>query len=133
MKKTALFAVIAGLTLSIASCKKDENQPAVFTAQYAIGDFYQFSCDTIGSIQSQLGTPSTNVYFNNKSSKTLKIVWVNFSGGMTVYEESLMPNTGRFQPTYLGHPWKITDAQDNCLTVLMAAEAGVTDTVTFVN
>jgi hypothetical protein len=120
------------LAALVTSCKEEED-PAVFDSEYAVGDFYEFGCDTIGSIQSQLGTPSTYIYFNNESSRTLKVIWVNFTGGMTPYDEDLKPGEGFLQQTYLGHPWKVTDANDECLTVLMAAEEGVTDTVTFVD
>lgn len=133
MKFHRILVVALALAAAASSCKKDDDEPAVFSANHRAGAFLQMSCDTIGSIQSQMGTQSTYIYFNNKSSRTLKIVWVNFSGGMTVYEDNLTPNSGMLQQTYLGHPWKITDAQDNCLLVLMAMEGGVTDTVTFVN
>gem|GEM_PF-4495318 len=132
MKLNRFLVPAMALAVFISSCKEEEDAD-VFDSEYAMGAFYEFDCDTIGSIASQLGTPSTYIYFDNKSGRTLKVVWVNFSGGMTAYDEDLRPGEGLLQQTYLGHPWKITDAQDECLTVLMAAEAGVTDTVTFVD
>ena len=63
--------------------------------------------------------------------QTLKIYWVNQSGGLTVYNEALGPNEAHLQQTFLQHPWYITKANEECITIVTALRAATTDTVRF--
>jgi len=89
------------------------------------------TCAEADDLISPNGIPATSIHFKNETSKTLKIYWINTSGGLTLYHEDIVPEEGKTQATYLEHPWYITTADEECVTVLTALRPSVTDTVIF--
>ncbi|XP_046881917.1 von Hippel-Lindau disease tumor suppressor [Hypomesus transpacificus] len=55
------------------------------------------------------GIPSYAV-FCNRSARTARMYWINFSGQPQAYAD-LHPGTGRKMNTYVGHPWMFRDAE----------------------
>ena len=55
---------------------------------------------------------ATTLTFVNRSSETVKIYWLDFDGKRKLYE-TLPAGKKCDQPTYVLHPWVVTDAQDN--------------------
>lgn len=62
------------------------------------------------------GKVATKVVFRNKSPKTVKTYWLDYSGKRKFYAQ-LKPGKNYVQSTYVTHPWIVTDASDNCLGV----------------
>src|SRR5262245_5409731 len=60
----------------------------------------------------------TQVTFVNKSGKPVKVYWLDYDGDRKLYKE-LEDGDEYDQMTYLGHPWLITDAEDNAWDVYM--------------
>ncbi|XP_071758047.1 von Hippel-Lindau disease tumor suppressor [Centroberyx gerrardi] len=48
--------------------------------------------------------------FCNRSTRTVRPIWINFRGEPVAYED-LQPGTGRKITTYVGHPWMFRDAE----------------------
>jgi uncharacterized protein YvpB len=58
------------------------------------------------------GDVETVIKFVNKSGKTVKVYWLNYEGGRELYQ-TVKDGDTYDQPTYLTHPWLITDEDDN--------------------
>ncbi|MBI1288115.1 MAG: hypothetical protein GC178_11135 [Flavobacteriales bacterium] len=127
MKAKYLF--VAAIT-TFSACKKDEVEK-VFTTLFGNGALTVSDCAELSSLTSPTGTASTYLFFDNQSGETVKIYWKNYSSGLTLYS-TLDDGETHLQQTYVSHVWYITDASENCLTVLAAAQPATTDTVTFV-
>lgn len=129
MKSKALVLIGLASVLAISSCKKEEEEN--IRAVYSNGQFVENSCSELTGLASPTGTQSTHVYFKNETDETLKIYWVNLSGGLTLYQEDLGPDEAHLQQTFLQHPWYITTANEECITIVTALRPAVTDTVRF--
>lgn len=130
MKAKHLFVAALAAITALSACKKEEAEE-VFTALFGNGALTQYDCSQLGTLTSPNGTPSTYLFFENESGETVKIYWKNYSGGLTLYS-TLDDGETHLQQTFVSHVWYLTDENENCLTVLAAAQPATTDTVTFV-
>ncbi|WP_088241325.1 hypothetical protein [Calothrix rhizosoleniae] len=73
-------------------------------------------CPAESESRSISGKVATNVTFANKSSKKVKVYWLDYSGKRTFYK-TLKSGTSYKQQTYVTHPWVVTDTSENCLGV----------------
>lgn len=96
-KLLSLVAALAALSYTTSSYAYQQcaNEASMFTPN-----------TTMGSI-------SSSINFNNSSTKTIKIYWLNFSGQRVLYK-TMAPKTSYKQKTYLTAPWVVTDVNDNC-------------------
>lgn len=58
----------------------------------------------------------TSIVFTNCSGRTVKVYWLDYDGDRVHYY-TLEPDASYTQPTYLKHPWVITDSKDNALEI----------------
>ena len=79
-------------------------------------------------LRSTAGDDATSIHFENASAQTINLYWLNYSGERVLYNV-LSPGDSRDRPTYVTHPWVITDAEGNCLAVYRSR--GAFSTVTF--
>ena len=132
LQKIIIFSL--SIAVAISSCKKAEDETDEIIAEYTVGYFQQDDCSLVDSLNSSLQVPTTAIVFVNNSDKSLKIDWIDFTGNLVTYKESLEPGSSHHQGTFLTHPWYITTDNGNiCVTILTGLRAGETDTVTFVN
>jgi hypothetical protein len=131
MRTTYFFFafLVLSITLGFTSCKDDDDSAGI-VADYQAGYFQENTCAYADSMSSPNGTSPTSIYFKNETSELLKVYWINFSGGLTIYHE-LAPGQYAEQGTFLQHPWYITTEDELCVTVLTALRPAVTDTVVF--
>lgn len=61
------------------------------------------------SVENEL---AATIVFTNSSPKTVKVFWLDFDGKRKLYR-TLSAGESYEQPTYLMHPWLITDDADN--------------------
>lgn len=54
--------------------------------------------------------------FQNESSETLQIIWINYSGSPETYA-TLPPGETYSVNTFVGNVWLIGDASSNCLGI----------------
>ena len=59
------------------------------------------------------GTTPSEIDWTNKSNRTVKLYWLNYSGTPRYYA-SLAPNSSLRQRTYLDHAWLVQDGFENC-------------------
>lgn len=130
MKAKYLFVSALAAITAFTACTKEEAEET-FATLFSNGAVTVSSCAELNALTSPNGTASTYLLFENESGKTIKIYWKNFSNGLTLYS-TLNDGESHLQQTFVSHVWYITDASENCLTVLAAARPGSTDTLTFV-
>jgi VHL beta domain len=61
----------------------------------------------------------TWIDFVNRSSRTLDVYWLDYSGN-AVYYFTLNPGAWQAQPTYAQHPWKVLDHEGVCRGYVIA-------------
>jgi von Hippel-Lindau disease tumor supressor len=55
---------------------------------------------------------ATSITFVNRSSETVKVYWLDFEGKRKLYE-TVPAGQQCHQPTFVLHPWVVTDARDH--------------------
>lgn len=63
-------------------------------------------------IKSGASLVEARITFINDSDATIRVYWLDFRGARVLYH-TLKPGEAAVQVTYLGHPWLITDEDDN--------------------
>lgn len=92
------------------------------------GNLPGLPCVTEEHLRSTVGEDATSIHFENASAQTVNLYWLNYSGERVLYNV-LAPGDSRDRPTYLTHPWVVTDSEGNCLAVYRSR--GTPSTVTF--
>lgn len=64
---------------------------------------------------------NTTVFFENKSGKRVKVIWISYNNELTQYGE-LEPGATRVQNTYADNTWLITDANDQPMGYFIAVK-----------
>ncbi|MEN3940370.1 hypothetical protein WJU23_03680 [Prosthecobacter sp. SYSU 5D2] len=68
-------------------------------------------------IKSENSDTTALITFHNRSSETVKVYWLDFSGKRVLY--LTLPSQEKVdQSTYLTHPWLITDSDGNAWHVV---------------
>ncbi len=64
--------------------------------------------------RSVTGTTRTSITFVNESGGTVRVLWLNYSGGRQLYK-TLAPGARYVQGTFLTHPWVVVDEAGRCI------------------
>lgn len=91
-------------------------------------DLKPLLCSTDSALHSLNGDTKTGIYFINKTNQQLKSYWLNYEGKRIFYK-TIQPKSGYMQPTYLTHPWVITDENDQCIYTFMSESGSVTNAI----
>jgi hypothetical protein len=70
------------------------------------------------SVRSLEGSSSTEITFINNSANTISTYWIDYEGRRKFYN-SVPPGSSYVQPTYVTHPWVVTNSQELCLGLYM--------------
>jgi hypothetical protein len=62
------------------------------------------------------GQYSTQMRFVNEGARAFQIHWLDYQGKRVFYK-TVLPHSSHTQPTYLTHPWVLTDESQQCLGV----------------
>lgn len=76
------------------------------------------SCDSEPTRQSRQGEARADLTVVNNTDATFQLHWLDYEGGRVRYEDA-PPHTSRIQPTWLTHPWILTDAQGTCYVLIV--------------
>jgi hypothetical protein len=80
------------------------------------------SCNQEKSLHSISGTVRTSIEFQNQTSKTLKIFWINYEGKRQLFQ-TLGPQQSYVQSTFVTHPWVVTEKNDSCFSIFLPLNA----------
>ncbi len=86
------------------------------------------SCEALSSLKSVGGGAAAAVTFDNASKAFRVVMWVDGDGAPQTYA-SLNDGQSYTQPTFVGHPWLITDGPGNCLGIYLPSEGETTVTI----
>jgi len=73
-------------------------------------------CPAEKGLRSVNGNFHTQVRFVNDSPRPLQTYWLDYQGKRVAYKV-VPPHGSHTQPTYLTHPWVVTDENQRCLGV----------------
>jgi hypothetical protein len=76
----------------------------------------------LGGLRSVNHNQSITLTFLNKTKSAVNIVWINYNGGRQLYR-TLASNQSFSQPSYVTHPWLITDGPGHCLGAFVALQS----------
>lgn len=74
------------------------------------------TCPTEKSLRSWDGKTATTVRFVNDSGKPLMTFWLDYKGKRVPYQK-LAPGASHDQPTFVTHPWVVTNQEGACLGI----------------
>lgn len=79
------------------------------------------ACSEEGGLRSGSSGGSASILFDNQSTQNINVYWLDFSGKRTLYKH-LSAGQSHRQSTFTGHPWLISDADDNCIQIFTPAQ-----------
>jgi VHL beta domain len=82
--------------------------------QFTVTGASQQSCPAEGTVSSSSAGQEIPFYFQNDTSESLQIVWINYSGSPQTYD-TLPPGYAYHVNTFVGNVWVIGDASSSCL------------------
>jgi hypothetical protein len=80
------------------------------------------TCSDEKKLSSLSGERPANITFTNDTAAVRNIFWINYSGQRQLYQ-TLQPGQHYTQPTYVTHPWVITDNEGVCKTAIVAQQS----------
>lgn len=82
--------------------------------QFTVTGASQQSCSAAGTVSSTASGQTFSFYFQNETSESLQIVWINYSGSPQTFD-TLAPGGTYGVNTFVGNVWQISDTSSNCL------------------
>lgn len=73
-------------------------------------------CWDEGDLLSENSDQGVTITWINTSGEVRRTYWLNYQGQRQYYGE-LQPDAQAMQQTFAGHPWVITDTDDNCVEI----------------
>jgi von Hippel-Lindau disease tumor supressor len=74
-------------------------------------------CENESRLRSIEGVKAVEFTLSNRSKTTIVLYWLNYEGKRVQYE-TVEPGMQVKQPTFLTHPWVVTDTKGRCIRIL---------------
>jgi hypothetical protein len=81
------------------------------------GELPALDCSQEPLLRSLNGDTPTSVEFVNATDGPVNVYWIDYEGSRVLYHELLPAGQSVQQPTYVTHPWVVTDEADGCLAI----------------
>jgi von Hippel-Lindau disease tumor supressor len=126
MKKTGLAFSILIMFVALAVCNNTKGEATHRIASSLINHLNvsesetsasDASCEKESTLRSKEGVDPVEFTLINRSKNTIVLYWLDYEGKRVKYEE-IAPGLQVKQPTYLTHPWVVTDTKGRCLRIL---------------
>lgn len=124
MKISSLLLPIT-ISLTICSVFNSINKPAFSkpsTTQALASDkspnFQILPCKQEGKLKSKNGK-AIKINFINEINESVRLYWLDFTGKRVQYSNNLPVSVTYQQPSFVGHPWMVTDLNDKCLGIYL--------------
>ncbi|PDT89885.1 hypothetical protein CO669_13955 [Bradyrhizobium sp. Y36] len=82
------------------------------------------SCGDEKTLTSLPGSGTAQVTFTNSADALRNVYWINYAG-QRVFYQALQPGQHYVQPTFINHPWVITDSGGACKAALITQQPSV--------
>jgi hypothetical protein len=116
IRPTLTLLVLSGaLLVAMAGCGAGSSSGVSPTASPAMADS---SCQLEAQSKSLNSDHATSFTITNKTSTTLTVFWLDFSGARVKYFD-LPPGATHDQGTYLTHPWVVADTAGTCVRLFL--------------
>jgi len=79
---------------------------------------FERSCSQEPNLHSNDAKTAVNVSFKNDRPDSVKLFWLDY-GGRRASHGVIAPSAAIDHDTYAGHPWLVTDMNDNCLRIFV--------------
>jgi hypothetical protein len=112
MKRMTLWFSIAMLWLPAIS---QGRSASLFDPVPLAGDS---TCEKESRLRSTEGVTPVEFTLTNRSKNTIILYWLNYEGKRVQYE-AVAPGKQVKQPTFLTHPWVVTDPKGRCIRILI--------------
>jgi von Hippel-Lindau disease tumor supressor len=83
---------------------------------FALSTQVSANCTVESKLRAVTGDIPSQIKFINASERAFKVYWLNYSGKRTFYK-AIPANSVYVQPTFLSHPWVITETNDSCKAI----------------
>ena len=93
-------------------------------AQPTVTDAGATTCKDEKTLTSLPGDRAAQITFTNNTAAVRDVYWINYSG-QRVFYKALLPGQNYVQPTYITHPWVITDSGGACKAAIVAQQPSV--------
>lgn len=103
------------LMLGILAMSFTTPPPLSFTDPNTLAS--ESKCEQESGLRSIEGVKATEFTLTNHTKFTLLLYWLNYEGKRVKYEE-IPPGQRVNQPTFLTHPWVVTDTKGRCIRIL---------------
>ena len=121
-------AAAAAIVAVVLAGSGDDPNPNASTAQPtaaaptadSVPTLKDRGCDAEESLRSYDSTEETEITFENRTAGVVRIYWLDYRGRRDRYG-SLQPQEEVRQSTYPTHPWVVTDAAEDCLSIYLPA------------
>lgn len=80
-------------------------------------------CQNEASLRSKTSDVPATITFVNQRSSAVKLYWLDSVGDRILYQVLNPSSPPYLQPTFLSHPWVVTDTNDVCLGIFMPDQA----------
>jgi len=80
------------------------------------------SCRKEGGLKSVEGRQQTTVTFRNSHGSSVRIYWLDYGGDRRLYA-TIDDGESYTQPTFVTHPWIVTDMSDTCISLHLPKES----------
>lgn len=127
LSRRAVEATIAGLTLT--ACLTGDPNPLGPDASASGGQSPPPTAQPGAACSQRVGAAVTLTFKNNLADRSVALFWVDFQCNEIRYRD-IAPGASYQQPTYVGHPWRMRDAQTNALYKEFTAATPTPVTVT---
>lgn len=82
------------------------------------GNFQMLPCNQEVKLKSKNGK-AININFINNTENAVRLYWLDFTGKRVQYSNNLPVSVTHQQPSFVGHPWMVTDLNDKCLGIYL--------------
>ncbi|MFY9555447.1 MAG: hypothetical protein WAV20_20365 [Blastocatellia bacterium] len=100
-------------------------------ALQGLPELQPLDCSQEQSIRSTDGSAPTTIQFVNSTAAAVNVYWIDYTGQRVLYGV-LNAGASYIQPTFVTHPWVITNLNDQCIVMFLpmasAARATIRDT-----
>jgi hypothetical protein len=99
--------------------------PLLSYAPPTVTDAGTTTCNDEKKLSSLSGERPANITFTNNSAAPRNVYWIGYSGQRVLYQ-TLKPGQHYIQPTFITHPWVVTDI-DGVYKAAIVAQQSNTD------
>jgi hypothetical protein len=81
-----------------------------------------YACALEAKLNSIVGTQPITLTFSNQTGDEISLFWLDYNGHRKFYDK-VENGRAKGRPTYITHPWVITNAKGECIEIVLPGRA----------